>query len=77
MCHENQAKNGTELIVLSMRTVHLLCVTGVPQFPCLPYLASCDFFCFSKLKMLLKRKRINGTTMINAKSWEIVLNFEH
>jgi len=51
--------------LLIIRTVHLLGVTGVPQIPCLPYLAPSNFFCFSKLKMLLKRKRISDTTMIN------------
>jgi hypothetical protein len=77
MCGENQVKNGTELIGLFMKTVHLLHVSGVPQIPCLPYLAPCDFFCFSELKMLLKRKRINDTTMIHAKLWEVFADFKH
>ena len=76
MWGENGVKNGTELIGLSTVTLHLLSVTGGPQIPCLPYLASCDFFCFSKLKILLKRKRIHDTTMFHAKSWEVFAEFQ-
>jgi len=75
---KNQVKNGTELIGLSMRTMHVflfcLCMNLWLRTKllsvychCRPHLMPRDHHLFLKLKMILKWRQFNGITMIVAK----------
>lgn len=43
-------------------------MTVIPRLPCSLDLALCDVFHFPKCKVVIKRRRFNGTVMIQAKS---------
>jgi hypothetical protein len=51
-------------------------ITDIPQHPYLPDLVLCDFSHFRKFKIVLKRRRFNDVTLIQAKSWDILANFQ-
>jgi hypothetical protein len=48
----------------------------VPHLPYSPDLVPCAFFLYPKLKIALKGRRFNTVTMIQAKSWDALAEFQ-
>jgi hypothetical protein len=51
-------------------------ITVIPYLMCSPSLALCDLFLFQKLRVVLKRRRFNHITMIQAKCWTHLPSFK-